>query len=584
MSRLHAFLSSMQELHSLQAAEAEALARPIGPAGSWPTTDGVIATGATQRGEPWNGAAIAGMSAAWVDPAMPPEAAQLDALDCVRTLRERQQQQATDALLRDASLRTLHGRLQAQKLQVDLEGIHQSRHATFRLGNEYMRQSARQNAAPGGSQSTMQTAAAVARISPLGYGKQFESGMSAPSVPLPSSERAMVTSSSHGSGHLVDSTCGESAVAPDQVGAQEVVARCAEEFGRCENSAVDMDHYLLVWQAYTSWTMGMYDYGRGFEIPCLGRIVVKNQRFGGAHSNSNKSSSNVQRKQVAEFFGSHRTLGRHGLTQRVAAVPAGEFYAAYHRASRVNYAALQQHCGLHVEDIIRRLKEFVWCMLQKAGEHPEKHLQIDLGPCVLSCKHRRLSVQFRRPPGSMAHVLYGQSHSPPASPPLTPRGDQSPSVLSVVSDASSWTVQSIGSSVVANGRWARWPLLLHAQFDDDGDDIERHDSRDTRTASTDDDTAHITQLNVANAALGAENALLRAKLDRLLHFTTTELQHSGAVDMTAPPTKPSTPPLPPPAPRHRQFAARCRTLAVPVAPPVRHCGGKDVVGSNYPAW
>lgn len=581
MSRLHAFLSSMQELQSLQAAEAEALARPTGPAGTWPTADGVMAAGTTQRGAPSNGAPIAGVSAAWVDLAMPPEAEQLDALGCVRALRERQQQQATDALLRDANLRLLHDRLQAQILQVQLEGIHQSRHATFRLGNEYMRQSARQNAPSSATHSTVQAAAAVARVSPLGYGKQFESGTSAPSVPLPSSERALVTPSSHRSGHLVDSICGECAGTPGQIGAQEVVARCAEEFGRCEYNAVDMGRYLLVWQAYTSWAMGMYDHGRGFEIPCLGRIVVKNQRFGGAHSSSN----NVQRAQVAEFFGSHRTLGRHGLTQRVAAVPAGEFHAAYHRASRVNYPALRQHCGLHVEDIIRRLKEFVWCMLQKAGEHPEKHLLIDLGPCALSCKHRRLSVQFHRPPGSMAHVLFGQSQSPPVSPPLTPRGDRSPSVNSVVSDASSWTVQSIGSSVVTNGRWARWPLLLHAQLADDGDDVERHDTRAPRAAPTGDDTAHITQLDVANTALGAENALLRAKLDRLLHFTTTELQHSGAVDMTTPPTKPSpSPTTPTTTPRHRQFAARGRILAVPVAPPVRHCGGNDVVGSNYPAW
>eukprot|EP01043_Picozoa_sp_COSAG02_P070019 COSAG02_NODE_12234_length_1576_cov_0.975626_1_plen_70_part_10 len=70
MSRLHAFLSSMQELRSLQAAEAEALVRPIGQVGRWPTADGVKAAGSVQRGEPSNGMPIGG-TPAWVDPAMP---------------------------------------------------------------------------------------------------------------------------------------------------------------------------------------------------------------------------------------------------------------------------------------------------------------------------------------------------------------------------------------------------------------------------------------------------------------------------------------------------------------------------------
>jgi hypothetical protein len=128
MSRLHAFLVSLQELRSLQAAEAD-----------WPTAHGAKPAGSAR--EPSTGDPICGTSA-WVDPSMPPDTEHFAALDCVRDLRERQQQQAADALLRDAKLRLLQDRLQAQQLQMD--GIDQPRHTARCLGNEYMRQAGRQ--------------------------------------------------------------------------------------------------------------------------------------------------------------------------------------------------------------------------------------------------------------------------------------------------------------------------------------------------------------------------------------------------------------------------------------------------------
>ena len=546
MSRLHAFLVSLQELRSLQAAEADWPGRP--------TAHGAKPAGSAR--EPSTGDPIGGTSA-WVDPSMPPDTEHFAALDCVRDLRERQQQQAADALLRDAKLRLLQDRLQAQQLQMD--GIDQPRHTARCLGNEYLRQAGRQRtgsargAKPGSSiaQPTRQSAATAPSVSPRGHGQQIAPGMR-PEQSLP----------------------------PGLVGTQEVIARCVEEFGRSENNAADLARYLSVWQAYTSWSSGMYEYGFGFEVPCLGRIVVKTRPSGVGEVDS--TSNNVSRKQ-AEFFGSHRMLGTHGLTQRLASTSDGDFLAAYHRATRVNYDVLRQHCGLHVEDITRRLKEFVWCLLQLASEHPEKDLQIDLGPCVLSCKHRRLSVQFHRPPGNEAHSLPG-GRSPPASPPLTPKGDRSPSVLSAVSDASSWTVQSVGSSVAAKGRWARWPLLVAAQRP--GSKAASAEPRPFTAMHiatiADGDSAQVAQLTAANTSLATENALLRAKLDRLLHFTTTELQGPGAADATAAWAKPTAPPTPPP--RDRPPAARGRIFAVPVAPPIRHCGGNGLVGSSYPAW
>lgn len=600
MSRLHAFLTSMQELRSLQAAEEAALSRPVGPSGLWPTADGVMAAGATQRGKPSHGVPIGG-TLAWIDPSLPPEAEQFDALDCVRNLRERQQQQAADALLGDAHLRMLHDRLQAQKLQVTLEGIHKSRHATFRLGNEYMRQAVRQNNVAATGTKPRPTA-----TSSLGYGKQFEPCMNYPAESLLSPAGLSKTSTSCESNHMVGNS--QSLLGAGNVGAQEVIARCVEEFGRREDATVDMSQYLLAWQSYTTWASGMYDHGRGFEVPCLGRVVVKNQRVGAAQE-PHVTSDHISRNQVAGFFGSHRMLGRHGLTQHLAPMFDVDFSAAYHRATRVNYSILSRSCGLHVDDITRRLKEFVWCLLQMAGEHPEKDLQIDLGPGVLSCKRRRLSVEFHRSPGLDAYSMSGQS--PPTSPPRTPRGDRSPSVNSMVSDASSWTVQSIGSSVAANGRWARWPLphtsersgssvvrcesrastdsglysTASSLADDSAESIQEDSLSNTQKATDAKyDSAHVAQLSAANTALGTENAMLRAKLDRLLHFTTTELQYSGGVDMTAARAKPMQPLSPPPPKRERPPTARSRTLAVPVAPPVRHCGGNDLLGSSYPTW
>ena len=550
MSRLHAFLVSLQELR----AEAD---RPVGPAGRWLTADGVKVAGSAPHCEPSNGVPIGGTSGR-VDPSMLPDAEHSAALDCVRDLRERQQQQASDALWRDAKLRLLQDRLQAQQLQMTLDGIDQPRHTAFCLGNEYMRQAGRQHTgsargAKRGSriaQPTAQSAATAPSAASRGHGQQNATGLSPGQSPP-----------------------------PGLVGTQEVIARCAKEFGRNENNATDMARYLLVWQAYTSWSSEMYDNGLGFEVPCLGRIVVKNRAFGVGEVNS--TSVNVWRKQ-AEFFGSYRVLGTHGLTQRLASVTDRDFHTAYHRATRVNYDVLRQRSGLQVEDTTRRLRQFMWCLLQLVSEHPEKDLQVDLGPCVLSCKHRRLSVQFHRPPGTEAHVIPGRS--PPASPPLTPTGDRSPSVLSAVSDASSWTVQSVGSSVAANGRWARWPLVVAAQRPSSkvASAEPRPSTAVCRATIADGDSAHVAQLTAANNSLATDNALLRAKLDRLLHFTTTELQSPGAADVTATWAKPTAPLTPPP--RDQPRAARGRIFAVPVAPPVRHCGGNDFVGSSYPVW
>ena len=612
MSRLHAFLASMQEMQSLQAAEVEALTRPVGPAGRWPSADGVMAAGAAQRGEPSNGIPV-GSTPAWIDPSLPPVTAQSTPLDSVRDMRERQQQQASEALLRAARLRTLYDRLHAEELGVVADKIHSSRHTTFVIGNAYMRQSLRQTPTAAAGPEAAALAAAVPKPSSLGYGKQFDQ-TTAGGGGTGQAAAGAATADGSSAGSALDPP------SPDAIGARAILARCAEEFGRCEDSAVDVARYLLAWQSYTAWASGMYENGRGFEVPHFGRVVVTNQRFGAA-SGSSSSSSRKQQEQAASFFGSHRMLGQHGLTQRLAPDSGASSSSAFHRAARVNYTALSRACGLGVDDIISRLKEFMWCLMQIAGEQPEADMQIDLGPCMLFCKQRRISVQFHRPPGNDGRIAASAPPSPPSSPPLTPGGehhsrDRSPSVVSAASDASSWTVRSVGS-IAAQGRWARWPLApaeLRAgeTLGKAGSDVssgswldsaaswldDESDSRDGAAvaepqpdAAADTATAEVVQLSAANAALGSENAMLRAKLDRLLHFTTNELQTvvaaaaaaevdaNASIAMPMPPTSPRRQPL-----VRRPTTARCSNVAVPVAPPLRHCGGSKLVGSSYPCW
>jgi len=84
-NRLHAFLESMQEMQSLQHAEVEALTRPVGPAGRWPTADAVAYAGTRRGAEPSNGIPV-GAAPAWVDPALPPVAMAHDALLALRPL------------------------------------------------------------------------------------------------------------------------------------------------------------------------------------------------------------------------------------------------------------------------------------------------------------------------------------------------------------------------------------------------------------------------------------------------------------------------------------------------------------------
>ena len=590
-NRLHAFLESMKEMQSLQRAEVEALTRPVGAAGRWPVADAVACAGFTQRGaEPSNGIPV-GSAPAWVDPALPPVTLAHDALDTIRDMRERQEEQATNALLRAAKLRALYDRLHAKQLGVAAENIHSSRRATFLRGNEYMHQ--------------VKAAAVQPRSGTpgaLGYGKRCDSAGG-----------PCLSGADGGGGAATDAAA--AALEPHSAGGVGVVAitaRCAEEFGRREDSSIDLAAYQLVWQTYTAWATGMFDHGRGFEIPHLGRVVVQNQRFGGsAYSELGKV---VQRKRQASFAGSQRTLGRHGLTQRLVPGSATAELSAHHRAARVNPKVLSQSCGLHVDDVIRKLKEIVWCTLQMAGEQPEAEMQINLGPCVLYCRQRRLSMEFHRPPGGEDD---GSFTSPPASPVNTPRGsERSPSVDSMVSDASSWSVSSVGSSVAARGRWARWPLkplelgeaLAQAQgqklarvensvgsdgswLDSDGswlgDDIaaggamgrEQHPRVPvTPPVEAAERRAEVVQLSAANTALGAENALLREKLDRLLNFTTGELQRSAATPAQ------ELRPAPPPAARPQRAApARRVGLAVPVGPPVR-IRVELGAGSSYPTW
>ena len=73
-------------------------------------------------------------------------------------------------------------------------------------------------------------------------------------------------------------------------------------------------------------------------------------------------------------------------------------------------------------------------------------------------------------------------------------------------------------------------------------------------------TAEVAQLRAANGALGQENALLRLKLDRLLHFATEELQAVTAAPPTTPPPRSPRPPMATQQRRARGFrgGSECR--------------------------
>ena len=549
MSRLHAFLASLQELRQLQAGEAGAAAPERRAAGA----DGAVAAGLPSsleanceatRGVP------TGAATAWSAPAMPPVGCCADPLLTVGNMRQRQQEQASDALLRDARLRKIHDRLHAERLGLHDAG-HTARQKGFLLGNDYMAQ---------------------ARSSAVGFGKRWRP--QPPAAPSPAAAAGGPPLASPGS------QSNEAATAT--LRAPDVIARCADEFGRCEDRSVDVSHVTQVWESFTDWAAGIYDSaGRGFELPYLGRVVVLHQQFG---------ASGTARERQPVFVGSQRSLAKYGLTQRLGAASFSS--SANNRAARVNYKMLAKLSGLDEGDVVRRLRELVWCLLQMAAESPEAELELDLGPCTLCCHQRRLSMRFHRPPGGSDDPPAGQAGDDVET-------DRPPSAGSGVSDVSSWTVSSMASSTAARGRWTRWPLApasapQRAGSSSDagssdswsggnatqpGEEQGEGASRQPPAPGEEHGTAEATQLHAANEALGQENALLRLKLDRLLHFATEELQA-----VTASPPTPTPPPRPPTAAQQRggrgfRGGSRCASALRLV-----DRGDYALTGSGYCVW
>ena len=548
MSRLHAFLASLQELRQLQAGEAGAAAPERRAAGA----DGTVAAGLPSsleanceatRGVP------TGAATAWSAPAMPPVGCCADPLLTVRNMRQRQQEQASDALLRDARLRKIHDRLHAERLGLHNAG-HTARQKGFLLGNDYMAQGGRSSA--------------------VGFGKRWRP--QPPAAPSPASP---------------GSQSNEAATAT--LRAPDVIARCADEFGRCEDRSVDVSHVTLAWESFTDWAAGIYDSaGRGFELPYLGRVVVLHQQFG---------ASGTARERQPVFVGSPRSLAKYGLTQRLGAASFSS--SAYNRAARVNYKMLAKLSGLDEGDVVRRLRELVWCLLQMAAESPEAELELDLGPCTLCCHQRRLSMRFHRPPGGSDDPPAGQAEDDVET-------DRPPSAGSGVSDVSSWTVSSMASSTAARGRWTRWPLAPASapQRAGSSSDAASCDSwgggatqpgegqgvgasRPPPTPGEGHGMAEAAQLRAANGALGQENALLRLKLDRLLHFATEELQAVTAAPPTTPPPRSPRPPMATQQRRARGFRGGSECRGERRCASALHLvdrGDYTLTGSGYCVW
>ena len=100
-------------------------------------------------------------------------------------------------------------------------------------------------------------------------------------------------------------------------------------------------------------------------------------------------------------------------------------------------------------------------------------------------------------------------------------------------------------------------------------------------------TAEATQLHAANEALGQENALLRLKLDRLLHFATEELQAVTAAPPTTPPPRSPRPPMATQQRRARGFRGGSECRGERRCASALHLvdrGDYTLTGSGYCVW
>ena len=346
-------------------------------------------------------------------------------------------------------------------------GARERRRRTFALGNEYLQQ--------------QRVARRLAPSAPPGFGKRFSAGQSESGTGESlaqwgtlsgdsHTERSSDTEPSAAEGASVVEGAAVAAVAEE---GWTVAHRCAKEFGR------DLAETQAVLESFRVWVEEVYDAGRGFEIPCLGRVVV--------------------RRTHASFVGSQRALARYGLTQRAPAAPMVHHTAS--RNVRVDYSLLSQRCGgLEAKEVLR---EVIWCFLNTCAETPETEVELDLGPVTLCCQRRRLHIRQERMPG-------GRDQSGEETPPIDRPTSVDSRASSVASSRTDWTVSSFGQSVAG---WGAWGSLPDADWADLGVKPRSIGSETGGTWSADHE---VTQLSAANATLGVENAMLRRRLNNLL--------------------------------------------------------------------
>ena len=337
-------------------------------------------------------------------------------------------------------------------------GARERRRRTFALGNEYLQQ--------------QRVARRLAPSTPPGFGKRFSAGQQSESG---TGESLAQWGTLSGDSHTERSSDTQPSAAEGADQPWTVAHRCAKEFGR------DLAEVQAVLESFRGWVEEVYDAGRGFEIPCLGRVVV--------------------RRTHASFVGSQRALARHGLTQRAPAAPMVHYTAS--RNVRVDYSLLSQRCdGLEAKEVLRRIRELIWCFLNTCAETPQTEVELDLGPVTLCCQRRRLHIRQERMPG-------GRDQSGEETPPIDRPTSVDSRASSVASSRTDWTVSSFGQSVAG---WGAWGSLPDADWADLGVKPRSSGSK-TGTWSADDE---VTQLSAANATLGVENAVLRRRLNNLL--------------------------------------------------------------------